>query len=175
MHAIALSVLLPALSLAAPADPFAGLAFLVGEWTAAAGGGKPGEVAGGGFSLERELGGAVLVRRNRAEYAPLPGQPRGAAHDDLMVIYPEGGGLRAVYFDNEGHVVRYAVTAEDGRVTFESEPGPGPRFRLVYQRRGEDEVSIAFLVAAPGRDFRTHVSGSARRRPRAGAPGTRAD
>jgi hypothetical protein len=175
MHAIALSVLLPALVLAAPADPFAGLAFLVGEWTAVAGGGKPGEAVRGGFSLERDLGGAVLVRRNRAEYAPLPGQARGAAHDDLMVVYPEGGGLRAVYFDNEGHVIRYAVTAEAGRVTFESEPGPGPRFRLVYQRQGEDEVSIAFLVAPPGKDFRAYVTGSARRRARAGATGARPD
>jgi hypothetical protein len=164
MRALALSLLLPGLALSAPADPFDGLAFLVGEWTATGGGGKPGQALGGGFSLQRDLGGAVLVRRNRAEYAPRPGQARGEVHDDLMVIYPEGGGLRAVYFDSEGHVIRYAVTAEAGRVTFESDPGPGPRFRLVYQRQGENEVSIAFLIAPPGMDFQAYATGAAKRR-----------
>lgn len=165
MRALALWLLLPGLALSAPPpDPLAGLAFLVGEWAAVAGGGEPGQAVGGGFSLQRDLGGAVLVRRSRAEYAPRPGQARGEVHHDLMVIHPEGGGLRAVYFDSEGHVIRYAVTVEDGRATFESEPGPGPRFRLVYQRKGADEVAIAFLIAPPGKDFRAYLSGSARRR-----------
>ena len=163
MRALALSLLLPGLALSQPPDPFAGLAFLVGEWTAT-GGGKPGEAVRGGFTLRPELGGAVLVRRNRAEYDPRPGQARGEVHEDLMVIHPEGGALKATYFDNEGHVIRYAVTAEPGRATFESEPGPGPRFRLVYQRAGEDQVSIAFLVAAPGKEFQPHATGSARRK-----------
>jgi len=74
MRALALSLLLPGLAVAAPADPFAGLAFLVGEWTAVGGGGKPGEAVRGGFTLLRDLGGAVLVRRNHAEYAPRPGE-----------------------------------------------------------------------------------------------------
>ena len=163
MRTLALSLLLPALALAEPPDPFAGLAFLVGEWTATGGGGKPGEAVDGGFTLRRDLGGAVLVRRSRAEYAPRPGQARGEVHEDLMVIHQEGGALRATYFDAEGHVIRYAVTAGRGRASFESEPGPGPRFRLVYERKGEDEVSIAFLVAPPGKEFRTHVTGTARR------------
>ena len=116
MRALALSLLLPGLALSQPPDPFAGLAFLVGEWTAT-GGGKPGEAVRGGFTLRPELGGAVLVRRNRAEYDPRPGQARGEVHEDLMVIHPEGGALKATYFDNEGHVIRYAVTAEPGRAT----------------------------------------------------------
>lgn len=164
MRALALSLLLPAAAFAAPPDPFAGLAFLVGEWTAGPGGGKPGEAIGGGFTLGPDLGGAVLVRRNRAEYAPRPGQARGEVHEDLMVIHPEGGALKAVYFDGEGHVVRYAVTAGEGSATFESEPGPGPRFRPVYRRHGEGQVSVAFLVAPPGKDFQPYVSGTARRK-----------
>lgn len=165
MRALALwLVLLPGLARPAPPDPFAGLAFLVGEWTATAGGGAPGEAVAGGFSLRRDLGGAVLLRRNRAEYAPGPGEERGRVHDDLMVIYAEGGGLKAVYFDGEGHVIRYRVSAEAGRATFESEPGPGPRFRLLYQARGEGEVSISFLIAPPGKDFQPYAGGTARRK-----------
>ncbi len=80
-----------------------------------------------------------------------------------MVVYPEGGGLRAAYFDGEGHVIRYAVTTEPGRATFESEPGPGPRFRLVYQKSAGAEVSITFLIAPPGKDFQIYVTGRARR------------
>ncbi len=163
MRALALSLLLPGLALSASPDPFAGLAFLVGEWTATGGGGKPGEGVQGGFTIRPDLGGAVLVRRNRAEYAPRPGQARGEVHEDLMVIHPEGGALKATYFDNEGHVIRYAVTAEGGRAVFESEPGPGPRFRLVYQRTGGNEVSITFLIAPPGKEFQAYVSGTARR------------
>lgn len=164
MRALALSLLVPGLALAAPPAPFASLAFLVGEWTATGGGGKPGEAIGGGFSLRPDLGGAVLVRRNRAEYAPRQREARGQVHEDLMVIYSEGGALRAVYFDAEGHVIRYAVTAGAGRAAFESEPAPGPRFRLIYEKKGEGEVSVAFLVAPPGREFQVYAAGVAKRR-----------
>jgi hypothetical protein len=39
--------------------------------------------------------------------------PRSAfAHDDLTIIYPDpAGSMRAIYFDNEGHVTHYTVTA----------------------------------------------------------------
>ena len=164
MRAFALSLLLAGLIPSASPDPLAGLAFLVGEWTTTGGGGEPGQATRGGFTLRPELGGAVLVRRNRAEYAPRPGQARGVVHEDLMVIHPEGAALKATYFDNEGHVIRYAVTAAAGRATFESEPGPGPRFRLVYERKGEDEVAIVLLVAPPGKEFQPYVTGTARRK-----------
>ncbi len=164
MRALALWLILPAVASAAPADPFAGLAFLVGEWTAGSGSGRPGEAVGGGFSLRPDLGGAVLVRRSRAEYAPRPGQARGEVHEDLMVIHREGAALKATYWDGEGHVIRYAVATEPGRATFESEPGPGPRFRLVYEEKGEGEVSIAFLIAPPGKEFQPYVTGTARRK-----------
>jgi len=161
---LSLSLLLSAAVPAERADPFDGLAFLVGEWAASAGGGQPGQARAGSFSFARELAGKVLLRRNHAEYAPKPGQADGVVHDDLMVVYAAPPGLRAVYFDNEGHVIHYLVAVAPGRVTLESDPGPGPRFKLVYERRGADEVVATFSIAPPGKPYQVYVSGSARRR-----------
>ncbi len=149
---------LPALQ--APPSPapdlFAALAFLEGRWVAE---GKEGE---GSFSFERSLGGHVLLRKNRAR---VPGAGGAlATHEDLMVV-SAAGALRADYFDNEGHVIRYTTveTAPD-RVAFLS-AGPGPRFRLVYQRTGADTVEIRFEIAPPDQpdQVRPYLTGKARR------------
>ena len=104
------------------------------------------------------------MRRGRAILAPRTGEEQGTVHDDLTVVWPRGNGLAASYWDDEGHVIRYAVRTEAGTVIFESEPGvPGPRFRLEYARRGADRVEVTFSVAPPGKPWRVHVSGLARR------------
>jgi hypothetical protein len=162
---IALSLLLTAAPAAAgPADPWAPLRFLVGAWKVESGGGRPGEAVGGGFTFAIELDGKVAVRRSRSEYAASPGQAKAKAHEDLTVVYPKGGGLQAFSWDNEGHAVRYRVRSEAGTVIFETEQGsPGPRFRIVYARRGADVVETSFSVAPPGKEFEPPVSGLARR------------
>jgi hypothetical protein len=154
----------PAPAPATPADAWAPLRFLLGTWKTEAGGGKPGEAVSGGFTFALELDGRVAVRRSRSEYAPRPGETVGVRHEDLTVLFRDGDGLGATYWDNEGHVIRYAVRSEGDRVTFESVPGvPGPRFRLVYVRRGSDGVEVTFSIAPPGGDFQPYVSGLARR------------
>jgi hypothetical protein len=144
-------------------DPWAPLRFLSGTWKAEGGEGKPGSVVGGGFTFAIELDGRVAVRWGRSEIAPAPGGSARKVHQDLTVVYPKAKGLTAIYWDDEGHVIRYAVRTEAGIVIFESEPGPGPRYRLTYARRGPDVVEVAFAVALPGKGFETHVSGLARR------------
>ena len=165
---LALSLLLAAPPTATPAaksaDPWAALRFLVGTWKAESGGGKPGDAVGGGFTFAIELDGKVAVRRNRSEFAPRPGEAKGTMHEDLMVLYPKGSGLQALYWDDEGHVIRYTVRSEAGTLIFESDPGaPGPRFRLVYARRGADVVEVSFSIAPPGKGFQPYVTGLARR------------
>lgn len=80
--------------------------FLIGAWVSEskAGGGS------GSFTLEQDLGGKVLVRRNVADLPAAEGR-RAGKHEDLMIIYHEPGGkqFRASYFDNEGHVIQYSV------------------------------------------------------------------
>ena len=154
----------PAAAPAARGDPWAPLRFLVGTWKTEGGGGKPGEVLGGGFTFSIDLDGRVAVRRSRAEVAPTGAEAKGTVHEDLTVISPKGKGLQAWYWDNEGHVIRYSVRSEAGIVIFESEAGgPGPRFRLAYARRGADQVEISFSSAPPGKPFQPYVTGLARR------------
>ena len=156
---LAISLLLAAPPSAAPAvkaaDPWSALRFLLGTWKAE---------TGGGFTFAIDVGGKVMVRRNRSELAPGPGEAKGTVHEDLMVLYPKGRGLQALCWDDEGRVIRYAVRSEAGTVIFESEPGaPGPRYRLVYARRGADDVEVSFAKAPTGKDFQPAVTGRARR------------
>jgi hypothetical protein len=103
-----------------------GLQFLIGNWKGA-GAGDPGP-GSGKFSFQPDLNGQVVVRRSFNELA------KGSRHEDLLVVYAEGpdGAQRAIYFDSEGHVIRYKVaTPAPGRAVFESE-GEGPQYRLSY-------------------------------------------
>jgi len=159
-----LLMLSPTFAWAEPAaEPWAGLQFLVGDWNGG-GGGKPGEGTGA-FSFKLDLGSKVLVRRNFAQYPPKPGQKEGVRHDDLMIVYLAGPLLKAIYFDNEGHVINYAVTTADKTATFESDAGPPgvPRFKLVYQQKDDAAVDLTFSIAPPGSPFRPYITASAKR------------
>jgi hypothetical protein len=138
----------------------------MGEWV---GEGKPGQ-GSGGFTLAVELQGKVLVRRNRAELPAAPGRPAGN-HEDLMVIYREPGSkqVKAAYFDSEGHVILYGVSAlpDKQNLVFLSDPQPSsPRYRLTYSQSKGDIVTIKFEIAPPGKpeEFKTYLEGSARRK-----------
>jgi hypothetical protein len=113
----------------------------------------PGE---GSAAFTRELDGHVIVRRSFADYPKT-----GSRHDDLLVIYRDAPGAqpRAVYFDSEGHVIRYAVTAPTAdSVVFESDGSdPGPAYRLSYTRT-KNGLDGAFEIAAPGAGYKTYLS-----------------
>ncbi len=132
---------------AAP-PPLEPLTYLVGEWHAT-GTGQPG-VGTGTASFSWELQGRVLVRRSFAEYPASAGRP-ASRHDDLMIVYPEAGAVRAEYYDSEGHVIRYAVTLPaTGQSVFVSDVRSGePRFRLTYRLVG-GVLKGEFEIAPPG-------------------------
>ncbi len=145
-------------------DPWAPFQFLIGEWV---GEGKQGQ--GSHFSLTPDLQGKILVRRNHAE---LPADRfRPGPHEDLMVIYKseDGKSAKAIYFDNEGHLINYAVTFSPDKqtLTFISPAAPSaPRFRLTYQKEAEDRVGIKFEIAPPEKpeEFKTYLEGKARKK-----------
>jgi hypothetical protein len=139
---------------------------LIGDWTGEGGGG-PGQ-GSGSFSFKPDLQGKILVRKNRAEY-PATKERAAFVHDDLMVVFrdsPEAA-LHAIYFDSEGHTIRYEVqAASDGGVVFVSGAEPAaPRYRLTYSWPEQDRVKIKFEIAPPGKpeQFGTYIEASARR------------
>jgi hypothetical protein len=145
---------------------WAPLSFLVGDWEGT-GDGATGPSTGR-FSLAPELGGKVLVRRSVNEY-------RGGRHEDLMVVFrAQDGGLRASYFDGEGHMINYAVTATDNPKTvvfLSSETAGAPRFRLTYASSSDRTVKITFEIQPPGAaGFMPYVGGEMTRQGDGGSP-----
>ncbi len=109
--------------------------------------------ASGRFSLVPELGGHVLVRRNSDD------TPQGK-HEDLMIVFPTPTGLRASYYDNEGHVINYAIATSGPHIELTSDEAPGmPRFKLVYEIKSPDELAIDFSIAMPGTTEWKHFTG----------------
>ena len=112
-----------------------------------------------------------MVRTNHAEDAASRGRP-GLVHDDLMIIYRNGGGeVRADFYDNEGHVIHYRVdTAQSGEVTFRSDPSAaGPGYRLKYKLQQGGTVQGEFAIAPPGSPgaFKVYLSWEMRKQPKA--------
>jgi hypothetical protein len=150
------------------ADPWGPCRFLLGDWVAIGGSGQPGEALSGSTSFAFDLENQVLVRRNRADYAPQPGDHQGISHQDLLILYLPLGETqpRAFYIDNEGHAINYQVTfPKDGAAVFESDASPkGPRYRLEYQLNADRTVTITFAIAMAGGDYQVYTTGSARRK-----------
>ena len=143
------------------------LQFLIGSWSSPLSG-QPGQGVSGSTTFAFDLDQKVIVRRSRAEFAPGPGEAKGLVHDDLLVIYQQPGEtpFRAIYFDNEGHVIHYTLSFPEKQpaVVFESEvSGMSPRARLVYGMEGEDTLVTEFFVAAPGGELLSHVKGAVKR------------
>jgi hypothetical protein len=59
--------------------------------------------------------------------------------------------LKALYLDNEDHIIHYLVAAVPGGIAFTSEVAPGPCFRLTYLRKSEALVSVRFEIAPPNK------------------------
>jgi hypothetical protein len=158
----------------APEDPLAPLRFLVGDWIAIDT--PAGET--GSFTFTLAVQDRVLVRTNEANYAAT--QERAASrHEDLLLIYSQDGSLKADYFDSEGHVIRYAVSAfttslpkaagpakqprQPTGVLFLSDPNPRePRYILA----SDGVLGGSFEIAPTGspESFKPYLSWKARRR-----------
>ncbi len=143
--------------------------FLIGTWSGS-GSGQPGEASSGSTTFTFELDKNVIVRKNRAEYPPPPGKNTAIVHEDLLIIFrPKGDAqFRAIYFDNEGNVIHYAVSLPGlGKptVVFESEGnGTTSRFKLVYEAADKDSMSVEFFVAPPGGELKSYVKGTVERK-----------
>lgn len=141
--------------------------FLLGQWSGAEESAPPSQ--GKGLAVfQFELDGNILMRRNLTDFPAAAGRP-AFRHQDLLIVFPEAGAFRAIYFDNEGHVIRYAleIAATGGTVTFLSETAAGqPRFRLAYSRVSADQVKVQFAIAPPGKpdEFMPYLEALTRRK-----------
>ena len=143
-----------------------GWEFLVGQWSGE-GSGRPGQ-ASGGFTFTYDLDSTVLVRKSHADYPSLKGRP-AFTHSDVLTVYHEGKSAKAIYFDNEGHVIHYDVMiAPDSSswVFLSDVKAKEPRFKFVYTRAGDGQLAMSFEVAPPGHpdDFEPYVTSTATRK-----------
>jgi len=131
------------------------LQFLLGTWEADVVGSNKVQ-SGGTYSFQTELNGTVLARHSSQDSCKGP-TTFDCDHHDLLYVFhvASGDGLQAIYFDNEGHVIHYVVTTPTPTsVVFQSEPGPGPQFRLTYQLAGT-VLHGKFEIAGPGQNSYT--------------------
>jgi hypothetical protein len=133
-------------------NPWKELNFLKGTWEAKTAAGATAKITGT-YTFQMELKGHVLARHATVSDCTGP-ETFDCQHGDLFYVYQDSteNGLKAIYFDNEGHVIKYAVsTTEPSTVTFMSEPQPGPRFRLVYHLDGAVMYG-RFQIQMPAQD-----------------------
>jgi hypothetical protein len=140
-------------------DPFK---FLIGKWVGE-GNGEPGQ-GRGAFTLNYDLDKNILVRKNHDEFPATKDKP-ASIHDDLMIIYPGAErSFRAIYFDNENHIINYTVSSEHDKLVFLSDKIQStPQFKLTYIQHNEAKIDIIFEMAMPDNPdvFIKYLEGSA--------------
>ena len=149
------------------ADPWKALGFLEGTWNAKTSGNSEVD-SSGTYTFKRELDGHILARHSRTDAGCKGPENFDCEHGDLLYVYAESQGqpLKAIYFDNEGHVIHYDVsTPAPGTVVFLSESsGPGPQFRLIYELK-DSVMSGRFQMRMPGQtEWRSYLEWSGGRK-----------
>ena len=155
MKVLALAALLfaaPVFGQASP-DPWKELAFLEGTWEANTQGGTAGAKGSATYTFQPQLGHHVLARLS-GSYADCKGPVTfDCQHSDLLYVYQDAANqpLKAIYFDNEGHVIHYDVSSPEPNVAlFLSDASVlGPQFRLVYALKN-GSMSGKFQMRMPG-------------------------
>jgi hypothetical protein len=143
------------------------LQFLIGMWDARTEGGSAGAASSGTYTFQWELKKHILVRRAAGAECKGPSD-FSCEHSDRLFVYQDAPEkpLRAIFFDNEGHVIHYNVAAtEPGSVVFLSESSqPGPQYRFSHALKGRT-LSGKFEMRLPGQpDFTTYLAWSGGRK-----------
>jgi len=137
--------------------------WLIGDWKGE-GGGQPGQ-GGGTFSFSFDLDKNIIVRKSHSEYPATENKPK-ITHDDLMIVYVDAidSSIKAIYFDNEGHIINYSVVNTDKSITLTSfKTSNAPIFRLTYDLLQNGMVNTRFEMSRDGVNFMTYVEGKSRK------------
>ena len=79
-----------------------------------------------------------------------------------MIIYPDysGNPAKAIYFDNEGHIINYSIMYDDKSIVFTSGWIPDvPVFRLTYSLLENETINTKFEISQDGDKFTTYIEG----------------
>ena len=137
--------------------------WLLGKWQGE-GSGQPGQ-GDGAFTFAFELDRNIIVRKSSTEFPATDSKPK-FVHDDILIVYMDysGNPSKAIYFDNEGHVIYYTVSYLDKSIIFLSDAIPNaPFFRLSYTALDEKTVNIKFEMSQDGEIFMTYIEGKSRK------------
>jgi hypothetical protein len=136
--------------------------WLIGNWTGE-GIGQPGQ-GNGKFAFSVNLDSNIIVRKSHSEYPATEKKP-AIIHDDLMIIYPEtAGSQKAIYFDNEGHIINYLIEYAEKTIVFTSEKtSDDPVFRLTYSLLDDGMVNTKFEMSQDGANFITCIEGKSKK------------
>jgi hypothetical protein len=137
--------------------------YLIGEWVGE-GNGQPGQ-GEGKFSFQTDLDGKIMIRKSHTVF-PATANSDEIKHNDLLIIYQVGtdGEKEAIYFDNEGHTIKYKVNLTEKSIIFTGNiTANAPRMRFSYTEINSKAVSITVELASPQTpdDFRPYLSGKA--------------
>lgn len=150
-----------------PADPWKALGFLQGTWEAKASGDSGAQVRGT-YTFQMELKDHVLARHSH--YAGCKGPADfNCDYGDLLYVYEESPGqpLKALYLDNEGHVIHYSVwtpTATSAEFVSDASES-GPQFRLLYELQ-RNVMSGKFQMRMPGQnEWKSYLEWTGAKRP----------
>lgn len=146
-------------------DPWRPLRFLIGTWEAKTAAGTANAQVMGVYSFGFELNNHILARHSGRAACKAPAD-FDCEHSDLLYLYLEGPAsnatIKAIYFDNEGHVIHYDVTTPaPTTAVFLSDPSaPGPQFRLAYEKKNT-LLSGKFQMKMPGQtEFKSYLEWS---------------
>ncbi len=160
---LAASSLLAQTNAAQPAEtnPFKSLDFLAGTWEAKTQAGSASAAASATYTFQRELKGHVFARHTESYGACIGPAAFNCDHGDLLYVYTGAGTstLKAIYFDNEGHVIHYQVSTPTPTtaIFISDNHEPGPQFRLVYELK--DSILFGkFQIRMPGQvDWKSYL------------------
>src|SRR3974390_1106025 len=115
-------------------DPWKELAFLEGTWEAKTAGNRP-VTASGTYTFTMEHRNHILARHSTNDAGCKAPADFNCEHSDLLYVYQDAPKepLKAIYLDNEGHVIHYNVSVPDATTApFLSDSSEhGPPFPLI--------------------------------------------
>lgn len=143
-------------------NPWKALSFLEGTWEAKTQSGPA--AASGSYTFQLELDKHILARHSTTDPGCKGPASYDCAHGDLLYVYEDAPGqqLKAIYFDNEGHVLHYNVSTPDATTAvFLTDPAAsGPQFKLVYELKGQ-VMTGKFQMKMPGQaDWKSYLEWS---------------